>query len=140
MGKPERFKARCTAHGQLITICPFSANPTGTYLDTPSGYPDPESGTYPGTVPTVTYGTGVAVYAFVQPSRWKDEGGQMYAKNQHGEEIAIDLIAHVPGDQSVTVRDKVVYLGVSYEVKQIRDWGDGSTIVYRQVELQKMTE
>lgn len=140
MGKLELFKARCAAHGQGITLYPFVANPSGTYVDTPSGYPDPESGTYPGTVPSVTYGTAVSLKAFVQPFRWKDQGGQAYVKNQHGEDVPIDLQAFVPGDQAVTVRDKVVWSGTNYEVLRIRDWLDGAVVVYKLVEMQKMTE
>lgn len=138
MGKLEQFKAHCAQHGQSITLYPFVANPSGTYLDTPSGYPDPESGGYPGAVPSVTYNTAVSLKGFVQPMVLKEQGGTMYVKGQHGEDVRIDLYAYIPGDQAVTVRDKLVIGGVNYEVMFIREWADGATVVFRRLDLEKM--
>ena len=140
MGKLEQFKARAAAHGQDITLYPFAVNPAGTYLDTPSGYPDPESESYPGTIPTVAYGPAVSLKAFVQPPARTREGGEAYVKGAHGEDVAIDLVAYMPGDQAVTVRDKLVIGGASYEVMRIREYADGATVVMKMVELERMQQ
>lgn len=139
MGKLEQFKSRAAAHGQTITLYPFLANPAGTFVDVPSGYPDPESGTYPATVPAVTYGTAVSLMGFVQAIPMA-EGGESYVKTAQGENVPVDMLAYMPGDQAVTVRDKLVIDGVSYEVLQIREFKDGATVVMKRVELQKIQE
>ena len=140
MNKLDQFRARCAQHGQNITLYPFVANPSGTYVDTPSGYPDPESATYPGTVPSVTYNAAVSLKAFVQPPQWKDETGEDYAKRVHGEDLPVFLRVYVPGDQAVTVRDKLVIDGTNYEVMSIQEWSDGAVVVHKVLELQKMQE
>ena len=135
MGKLEQFKLRASEHGQSVVIYPFSAYPAGTYVDANSGYPDPESATYPGTVPGTTYATAVTLQAFVQMGTQ----GKTYKKQPQGEELPIDAMAYVPGDQVVTVRDKVVIGGENYEVMRIAEHQDGSTMIVKDCYLRKMT-
>jgi hypothetical protein len=138
MGKLEQFKLRARAHGQDITIYAFAANPSGDSLDPYSGEPDPEDADYPGTVPAVTEATAVTVTGFVQVPR-SGEKGTRYARSVQGEEVPVDLVAFVPGDQAITVRDRIVYEGVNYSVMQIGDFRDGSTVVFRECLLRKAT-
>ena len=139
MSKLDQFKARAASKGQSVTLYPFSANPSGDYIDTDSGYPDPEDADYPETVPEVTYDTAVTVTGFVQPPT-AGERGTRYIKTKHGEEIPVDLVFFCPGDQAVTVRDKIVYGGTNYEVRQIQEFRERSTVVFKEVLLEKMTE
>jgi hypothetical protein len=139
MSKLDAFKLRATQHGQSVTIYPFSANPSGNYVDPNSGYPDPEDPDYPGTVPGTTYGTAVAALGFVQPGRVGNQtGGQRYVKTAAGEDVPVDLVVYLAGDQAVTVRDKLVIDGVNYEVLQIQDFKDSATVVVREVALKRM--
>jgi len=139
VNKLELFKLRASQHGQSITLYSFLANPSGTYVDANSGYPDPESPTYPATVPGVSYATTpLTVLGFVQPPTAGTVQGQRYHKTVAGEDIEIDLVAYLPGDQAVTVRDKLVVSAVNYAVVQIKDFSDGATMVMRECWLRKM--
>ena len=138
MSKLDAFKLRAAQHGQSVTIHPFSANPSGNYVDPNSGYPDPEDTDYPATVPGTTYGTAVAALGFVQPGGAGNQAGQRYVKTAAGEELPVDLVVYLAGDQAVTVRDKLVIDSVNYEVLQIQDSKDSATVVVREVALQKM--
>ncbi len=137
MGKLERFKARAAAHGQSVTLYPFLANPSGTYVNAASGYPDPESATYPATVPTVTYNTAVTVTGFMQTRRSDVFGGESYQKITHGEDIDYDLLFYAPGDQAVTTRDKVSWDGAEHTVQRTVDFMDGAVVVMRTWYLKK---
>jgi len=137
MDKLARFKARAAAHGQSVTLYPFLANPSGTYVNAQSGYADPESAAYPATVPTVTYNTAVTVTGFMQVRRSDVEGGTEYRKVPHGEDIDYDRKFYAPGDQAVTTRDKVTYDGVDYNVARVTDWDDGTTEVVKVWYLKK---
>ena len=138
MGKLEQFKLRASQHGQDITVYPFSANPSGDSLDPYSGEPDPEDADYPATVPETSVGTAVTVKGFAQPPS-SGERGTRYVLSEHGEELPIDLVAYVPGDQAVTVRDTIVVSGTTYDVKRVMDYQDGSTVVFRECLLRKRT-
>ena len=138
MSKLDAFKVRAAQHGQSVTIYPFSANPTGAFVDSNSGYPDPESASYPATVPGTTYGTAVAALGFVQPGGAGNQAGQRYVKTAAGEDVPVDLVVYLAGDQAVTVRDKLVIDGVNYEVLQIQDFKDSATVVVREVALKRM--
>jgi len=138
VNKLELFKLRASQHGQSMTLYPFSAHPSGTYVDSDSGYPDPESASYPAAVPSDAYGTAVTVLGFVQPPTGGRTQGQRYVKTVEGEEVAVELVAFLPGDQAVTVRDKLTIGGVDYAVLQIGDSQDGSAIIVRECALRKV--
>ena len=130
MGKLEQFKARAAAHGQTVTLYPFVAHPSGTYLDTPSGYPDPESGAYPAAVPAVTYGPAVSVTGFWQPPWSMVHGGHMYRHAAPGESVDEEWLFFAPGDQAVSVHDQVEFGGIRYEVNRITDrWAGGVRVM-----------
>lgn len=133
MTKLDSFKARADQHGQSITIYPFSAYPSGTYVDTYAGEPDPDSLTYPASQPSITYGTPATVKGFFQPqmTKKKDE----FVKAPWGEEVRIDARAMVPGDSAVTHRDKFVVGAATMYVVQIAPWQDGALTVYTEVAL-----
>lgn len=130
-GKLAAFKARAAAHGQDLTLYPFLANPSGAGVNAQSGYPDPESSDYPATVPTVTYGPAVTVRAFVQYPWSIVRGGSEYRKEPQGEVLVVDLKILAPGDQAVSVHDKLVYGGTEYVINRITELSDGGETVYR---------
>lgn len=130
MSRQSQFKARCQKIGKDVAISPFSAWPSGTYVDTWANEPDPQSGTYPATRPTPTYGTAVTVKAVVQPAP-KDE----YFRKPGGEEVAVNLVAFVPGDQSVGELDKFVIDSSEYWVAGFAEWKIGTETVYWRVQL-----
>lgn len=131
MGKLEKFKARAAEHGQAVTLYRFGAHPSGSYVDSVSGYPDPESAAYPATVPADSYGTPVTVQGFVQPPWSLVRGGQSYERGLHGEELPVDLIFFGPGDVTIMVRDRLVISGSTYEVNRVTERKDGETAVLR---------
>lgn len=137
MDKLARFKARAATHGQSVTLYPFSANPSGTYVNAQSGYADPEDASYPATVPAVSYGTAVTVTGFMQTRRSDMVGGESYQKITHGEDIDYDLLFYAPGDQAVTTRDKVSWDGAEHTVQRVVDFADGATVVLRAWYLKK---
>jgi len=130
VNKLAMFKARAIKHGQRITVYPFVANPSGSYVDGDSGYPDPEDGAYPDTVPEATYGTAVEVIGFVQ-SPSEGPAGEAYMRTVHGEQFPIDLIAYLPGDTALTVRDRIIIDNVAYDVLRIEEQKDASTVVIK---------
>ena len=134
MSKQTQFAARAQAHGQQITIHPFSAWPSGDYLDSSSGLPDPEHKEYPATIPEPTYQDAVTVYAFVQPLTTQ-EGGEVYVRAPWGEEVRVALRAYVPGSQAVAHRDKIVYNSTNYWVAKVEEWKSGGVVVFREVHL-----
>ena len=139
MSKLALFKARLALRGQSIALYPFSAHPGagGDALDPYSGHPDPEDPDYPGTVPATTYGAAVETKAFVQPPAI-GEKGLRFKFGKHGEEREMDMVMYIAGDQTVTVRDKLVHNSTDYEVLQIQDWWDGDTLVFIKVYVERM--
>ena len=113
MTKLEIFKVRAAQNGQSITIYAWASDPSGDYIDSASGYPDPEDDDYPETLPAPTYADAVTVSGFVQPATTR-EGGEVYVKTSWGDEVLIALRAFVPGDQDVGEKDKIVVSGVNY--------------------------
>jgi hypothetical protein len=134
MTKLAQFKKRAAAYGQAITIAPFVSEPAGTYLDSNSGYPDPDSATYPAAVPGPTYGTPVTVFGFVQPARTGAKGEE-YVKTPQGEEVQVALVAYVPGDQAVGVKDLVTTGGATYWVARVGEHAELDDVVFRRVDL-----
>lgn len=127
------FKHDAEQHGQDITIYSFVAYPTGAYVDTWSGEPDPDSGAYPVTQPDVSYAAPVTVKGFYQPvSTTKKEE---YVRAPWGEEVRIAARAMVPGDQAVSHRDKVEAGSETFYVVQIAPWQDSGLTVYTEVAL-----
>lgn len=137
MSKLDRFKARAARWGQSITVYAWQSDPSGDFVDDASGYPDPESGDYPVTVPEPTYADGVTVKGFVQPATTR-EGGEVFVKTSWGEEVQVALRAFVPGDQDVGEKDKVTVSGVNYWAARIQVFQDGAEVVHREVALVQM--
>jgi len=136
MTKLTQFKKRAKAHGQAVTITPFVSEPAGAYVDSNSGYPDPDAATYPATVPGPVFGAAVTVYGFVQPAR-TGEKGEEYVKTPQGEEVQVALVAYVPGDQAVGVKDLVTTGGVTYWVARVGEHAELDDVVFRRVDLVK---
>lgn len=130
MTKAASFKRRVQTYGQDVTITPFTANAAGTYLDPASGWPDPESATYPATLPAPTYGTAVTVKGMVQPAN-----GERFIETPDGQRIQIALHVYLAGDTVITHRDKVTVNGTVYRIGNIQPWKDGATMVYYLVNL-----
>jgi hypothetical protein len=137
MTKLAQFKLRAAAHGQALTVYPFAAWPAGTYVDSVWTHPDPDHANYPASptaIPGPTYGTAVVVNGFVQPAR-QEEKGEVYVEAVWGEEVKVALVAYIPGDQAVTLRDKIVVGGVSYWVARLGEHKDKATRVLWRAEL-----
>ena len=136
MGKLARFQKRLRQAGQSVTLYPYSADPSGDYVDPWSGWSDPEDPDYPDTVPDTTYGDAQSIKAFVQPLTTQD-GGTVFARNVHGQDEPVQRVAHVAGDQAVTLRDKIVYDSLAHSIVRIEVFRDGDTAVLKAVYLRQ---
>lgn len=124
--KLDLFKQRCLDHGQEITIAPWSAWPTGSYVDDYGGGPDPDNVNYPATQPSPAYGTSVTLDAFVQPV----PTGKEILRAPWGEDVQARYTVYIPGDQAITVRDKITVSSVDYWIARIEDWIVDDETVY----------
>jgi hypothetical protein len=126
--KLDQFKVHASNHGQTVTLSPWSAWPSGAYSDPWSGEPDPDNVGYPATQPETTYGTSVSVVGFFQ--HWRANQEKRYVRTPWGEETEIMAIFFCPGDQTIAVRDKVVFGSETYWVTQLQEWRDGADLVH----------
>jgi len=133
MNKREAFKARAAEHGQTVELYSFSAWPTGDYIDSWSSEPDPDDADYPATRPATVYASAVEVTGFFQPAGERRQDERIRAP--WGEEVSVDAVFYVPGDVSVTVRDKVVYGSSTYYVARAAPWYDSSLLVHTEIAL-----
>jgi len=114
-------------------LYPFLNWPAGSYVETYSGEPDPDDAAYPATQPSASYDTVVSVTGFFQPASEKVKDSPIRAP--WGEEVKVTAIFFCPGDQTVTVNDKIVYGSATYYVVALAPWQDGSTTVQVEVSL-----
>jgi hypothetical protein len=135
VSKLTQFKARAAAHGQAITVYPFSAFPSGSYVDTWSSEPDPGSASYPSTQPSITYGTAVTVNGFFQPPSGTEAKEEVMITAPWGDQVKVAARAYLPGDQAVQHRDKIVVGGVNYWVAGIAPWKDSTVTVINELQL-----
>lgn len=133
MSKQDSFKIRAAEHGQTVTLYPFLAWPTGVYVDTYSGEPDPDHASYPATRPSPSYDTAVTLKAFFQPRSTTKE--EQYIRAVWGEEVRIDARLMVPGDQVVNHLDKVVFGSGTYYVAELAPWPEAGETVYTEAIL-----
>jgi len=138
MSKLQKFKRRAARRGQTVSLYAFSAWPTGDYVDTWSGEPDPDDVDYPATVPEPTYETAVSVTGFFQPATAQIAGASprdQPVRAPWGEEVQQAAIFYCPGDQEVSEKDKVVYGSDIYYVYSLSPRYDGSILVHTEVYL-----
>lgn len=133
-----QFKSRTAKGGQVIDLSRFSNLPGGEYVDSLGGGPDPDSESYPASRPQTTYDEPVTLSAFVQPG-WSRTGGKDGAEKKvtavWGDEVVVNWVVYVAGDQTIESRDKMTYLGEDFYVAAINLYSIDTTIVYKQAFL-----
>lgn len=126
--KLDRFKARAAQIGQTVTLSPWVGWPTGGYTDPYSGEPDPDHASYPSSQPEPTYDTDVSVTGVFQ--HWRANQEKRYVRTPWGEEVEIMAIFFCPGDQTIAVKDKIVFSSETYWVTRLQEWREGNDLVH----------
>ena len=135
--KLDAFKQRAAVHGQTLSVSAFVAWPTGTYVDDWSGEPDPDSATYPATVPGPTFATARTVNGFLQTN---GKFREQYVRAPWGKDVQVDAVAYLPGDESVGLLDKITYAGGDYYVIMLADWRQRDDRIHWEVKLSRKIE